>query len=174
MLIVSKHCSIFTNLYKKWTLGKVPKVSAEYLGGGGGYLAKFLLSMYQSCLVLCRWPLRAPTPLYSILWPIADPILVTFWKIYNFRDPSLVTFYIYELNNFFNWMKKTLLFTYGTNLLVRLLTVNMKNSLTPKNPKMCDPILVTLLKMRPHYSQSSHQNATPSSETFPLASYSRK
>ena len=24
----------------------------------------------------------------------------------------------------------------------------------PKNPKMCDPILVTLLKMRPHYSQS--------------------
>ena len=21
----------------------------------------------------------------------------------------------------------------------------------PKNPKMCDPILVTLLKMRPHY-----------------------
>ena len=23
----------------------------------------------------------------------------------------------------------------------------------PKNPKMCDPILVTLLKMRPHYSQ---------------------
>ena len=31
----------------------------------------------------------------------------------------------------------------------------------PKNPKMCDPILVTLLKMRPHYSQSSRENATP-------------
>ena len=40
-----------------------------------------------------------------------------------------------------------------------------------KNPKMCDPILVTLLKMRPHYSQSSRENATPSSGTSPLASY---
>ena len=41
----------------------------------------------------------------------------------------------------------------------------------PKIPKMCNPILVTLLKMRPHYSQSSHENATPSSSTSPLASY---
>ena len=41
----------------------------------------------------------------------------------------------------------------------------------PKNQKMCDPILVTLLKMRSHYSQSSRENATPSSVTFPLASY---
>ena len=36
---------------------------------------------------------------------------------------------------------------------------------------MYDPILVTLLKMRPHYSQSSWENATPSSGTSPLASY---
>ena len=36
---------------------------------------------------------------------------------------------------------------------------------------MCDPVEVTLLKMRPHYSQSSYENATPSSGTFPLASY---
>ena len=41
----------------------------------------------------------------------------------------------------------------------------------PKNPKMCDPILVTLLKMQPHYSQSSRENATPSSFTSLLASY---
>ena len=41
----------------------------------------------------------------------------------------------------------------------------------PKNQKMCDLILVTLLKMRPHYSQSSRENATPSSGTCPLASY---
>ena len=68
-------------------------------------------------------------------------------------------------------MKNTLLFIYSTNILVRLLTVNMKNCLTPKNPKMCDPILVTLLKMRPHYSQSSRENVTPSSGTSPLASY---
>ena len=36
---------------------------------------------------------------------------------------------------------------------------------------MCDPILATLLKMRPHYSQSSRENATPSSGTSPSASY---
>ena len=41
----------------------------------------------------------------------------------------------------------------------------------PKNPKMCDPIIVILLKMRPHYSQSSRKNATPSSGTSPLAPY---
>ena len=41
----------------------------------------------------------------------------------------------------------------------------------PKNPKMCDPILVTLLKMRPHHSQFSRENATPSSGTSKLASY---
>ena len=40
-----------------------------------------------------------------------------------------------------------------------------------KNQKMCDPILVTLLKMRPHYGQSGHENAIPSSDTSPLASY---
>ena len=36
---------------------------------------------------------------------------------------------------------------------------------------MCDPILVTVFKMRPHYSQSSRKNVTPSSGTSPLASY---
>ena len=30
---------------------------------------------------------------------------------------------------------------------------------------MCDPILVTILKMQPRYSQSSRENATPSSGT---------
>ena len=68
-------------------------------------------------------------------------------------------------------MKNTLLFICSTNILVRLLTVNMKNCLTPKNPKMCYPILATLLKMRPHYSQPSRENATPSSGMSPLASY---
>ena len=58
-------------------------------------------------------------------------------------------------------MKNTLLFICSTNVLVCLLTVNMKNCLTPQNPKTCDPILVTPLKMRPHYSHSSRENATP-------------
>ena len=68
-------------------------------------------------------------------------------------------------------MKNSLLVVYSTNILVRLLTGNMKNCLTPKNPKMCDPILVTLPKMRPYYRQSSPENATPSTGTSPLASY---
>ena len=42
-------------------------------------------------------------------------------------------------------MKNNLIFTKSTNILVRLLTVNKNNCLTPKNPKMCYPILVTLL-----------------------------
>ena len=67
-------------------------------------------------------------------------------------------------------MKNTLLFTYSTNILVRLLTVNMNNCLSPKNLKMCDSILASLLKMQPHYSQSSRENATPSRGTSPLAS----
>ena len=40
----------------------------------------------------------------------------------------------------------------------------------PQNPKICDPILVTVLKMRPHYSQWSRENAIPSSGTSLLAS----
>ena len=46
-------------------------------------------------------------------------------------------------------MKNTLLFTYSTNILVRLKTVNVKIFLTSKFPRMCDPILETL------------ENATP-------------
>ena len=36
---------------------------------------------------------------------------------------------------------------------------------------MCDPILVILLKMRPHDSQSSRENETTSSGSSLLASY---
>ena len=35
---------------------------------------------------------------------------------------------------------------------------------------MDDPIQVTLLKIQPRYSQTSCENATPSSDTSPLAS----
>ena len=62
--------------------------------------------------------------------------------------------------------KGHLLFTYSTNILVRLLTVNMKNCLAPEKQKMCDPIL---LKLRPLDSQPSCENGTPSSGTSSLA-----
>ena len=61
-------------------------------------------------------------------------------------------------------MKNALLFTYSKNILVRLLTVNMKNCLIQES-KNVRPLQVTLLKMRPHYSQSSG--------TSPLASYKK-
>ena len=45
----------------------------------------------------------------------------------------------------------------------------MNPYLPPKSENL-RPILVTLLKMRPHYSQSSRENVTPPSGTSPLAS----
>ena len=127
----------------------------------GGYLGLILLGM-------CRWPLGALTPLQSILWPIIDPILVTLGKICNFCDPNLVTFFlcIYLISNeehstFHQQYKHS-----GT-----FANHKYKELSYPQNQKMCDPILVTRLKMRPHYSQSSRENVTPSSGTSPLASY---
>ena len=70
-------------------------------------------------------------------------------------------------------MKNTLLFTYSTNILVRLQPDKYEELSYTKNQKMCDPILVTLLKMRPHYSHSSHENATPSIGTSLSASYEK-
>ena len=45
---------------------------------------------------------QSPYPIifYSILWPIIDHMLVTFGQICYFCDPSLVTFYFYELTHF--------------------------------------------------------------------------
>ena len=68
-------------------------------------------------------------------------------------------------------MQNTLLFTYSTNFSGTFANRKCEQLSCPKNLKMCDFILVTLLKMQPHYSQSSRENATPSSGTFPLASY---
>ena len=67
-------------------------------------------------------------------------------------------------------MKNTLIFSYSTNILVCLLTVNLKHCLASKNLKLCDPIQVTLLKMRPHYSQSSRENASLRSKRFRASS----
>ena len=59
-------------------------------------------------------------------------------------------------------MKNTLLFTYSTNIHAKRKYEELSY---PKNPKMCDPILVTLLKMQPHSSHSSRENGTPSRGT---------
>ena len=56
----------------------------------------FIYTLYCVRILRNVWgaPLRAPTPLQSILCPIIDPILVTFGQICNFRDSNLVTFYL--------------------------------------------------------------------------------
>ena len=50
-------------------------------------------------------------------------------------------------------MKNTLLFSYSTNILVRLLMVNMKNCLTPKNPMVtienATPLLASYKEVPP-------------------------
>ena len=43
----------------------------SFWAGGWGYLGQFLLGM-------CRWPLKTRTLFQSTLWPIVDPIFVTF------------------------------------------------------------------------------------------------
>ena len=116
---------------------------------------------------VCDVGLSEPLP-KSILWPIIDPILVTFGQMCNFRDPNLVTFYLRILiilneEHFTFHLQYKHSGTFSNHKYEELCY--------PKNPKMCDPILVTLLKMRAHYSQSSRENASPSSGTSPLASY---
>ena len=60
----------------------------------------------------------------------------------NFRDLSLVTFYFYELTYFLDWTKSTLLFIYIENILVRLLTVNVKG---------CTVLLPKIWKCATHF-----------------------
>ena len=67
-------------------------------------------------------------------------------------------------------MKNTLLFTYNKHS-ATFANRKYEELSYPKNQIMCDPILVTLLKMRPYYSQFGRENATPSSGTSPLVSY---
>ena len=107
-------------------------------GGGGRDLGKFLLGMSAAGL---SEPLPHALIIVNFVTNYIDSILITFGKLCNFRDPIVVTFYFYELTHFLNCMKNTLLFTYSTNILVvRLLTVNKKNCLTPKNPKCATPL----------------------------------
>ena len=73
--------------------------------------------------------LSEPLAHYSLFCgQVKTPILVTFGQICNFRDPTLVTFYlcIYLTLNEENFS-----FHIQFYIPVRLLTVNMKNCLKP-------------------------------------------
>ena len=124
--------------------------------GGGGYLSKFLLGM-------CRWPFRAPT-----LWPIIDPSLVTFGQICNFCCPNLVTFFL-SICLILNEEHSTSHLQWKHSGTFANCKYEELSYIT--NQKICDPILVIVLKMQPYYSHYRHKNATPFSGTSPLASY---
>ena len=77
-----------------------------------------------------------------------------------------------------NAVNASLLLNLINNNFLIFLTENLPilNPYLPQNLKICDPILVTLSKMRPNYwliidySHSSRENAILSSGTSPLAS----
>ena len=102
--------------------------------------------MYVCMYVALPSQSRYPTIVYSVA--NQDPILATFGQICKFRDPKLGTLFLW-IDPFFR-IKNTSLFIYSSNILVRLLAVNMKNCRTSKNPKMCEP-----------HSSNSIENATP-------------
>ena len=101
---------------------------------------------------MCRGPLRAPTPLSrSILWPITDPI--TFEQICNFRDPNSVTFYLC-----ISLVLNEEHFTFHLQCKHSGTFANRKYGElpSPKDQKMCDLIVLTLLIMRPQPLRAAH------------------
>ena len=118
-------------------------------GGGGG-------STWVGFCGVCAVGLSKPLPHYkSILWPIIDPILVTFGQICNFRDPNLVTYHFYELTHFFRLNEEH--FTFHLQYIHSGTSANRKyEELSyPKNQKMCNSILVTLENATPLLSVQS-------------------
>ena len=119
-------------------------------GGGEGELG----SNFAGYVLLAS---QSPYPI--TVYSVAYCRLVTFGQICYFCDPNLVAFH---LHMYLIFNKKHFTFPPSTTIHVRLLTVNMKHCFTPrKNQKMCDTILVTLLKMLPRDSKFSHENAIP-------------
>ena len=81
-------------------------------------------------LGMCHWPLRT---LYRIFCDQLQTPSYLLLDDCHFHDPS------------------------GNNFLITNLPLFI-SLLTPKIPKMCETILIILLKMQPNYSQSSREN----------------
>ena len=78
------------------------RLQKQSRGEGGGSIMRYIryvdmhrkkktfLTFLSSGVGIGRWPIKTPTALQSILWPIIDPILVTFGdKVTKFnRDSS--------------------------------------------------------------------------------------
>ena len=108
-------------------------------------------------------PLASQSLYPIIVYSVANyrPHLSHFWANMYFSRSQLSHFLFLWIDPFLDWMKNTLLFICSTNILVRLLTVNVENCLTSQKSE----------NVLPHFIQSSLENGTPSSGTSPLASY---
>ena len=134
--------------------------------GGGG------LGLIFAGYVLLASQSPYPIIVYSVVNIIIDPVLLTFGQTCNFCNTNLVTSYFYELQppklkfllghhlatNPFGSGK---LFYKSSRWLQNVRCHSDQNShnlkswidpfcLTSNNPKMCDPILETLLKLWHH------------------------
>ena len=103
------------------------------------------------------------------MWSIIDPFLVTFGQMSNFRDPNLVTFYvcIYLILNeehFTFHLQYKHSGTFANRKFEELPYPKKSGNVRPHSSN-------SIRKMLPHHSHSSCEYATPSSGTFPLASY---
>ena len=121
--------------------------SPQSPGGGGVYLSTLLPLAFRIHYLY-----------YCLFYFVANyrPNLSQFWANQrNLHDLNLVTL--------------CHILTKNLPILESLLT----RILLPHNPESCYPVLVVLLKIQPHYSQSSLENATPSSGTSQLAYYKK-
>ena len=100
-------------------------------------------NLSQFLLVMCRWPLRTPTHYTLFFSQLKTPSWLYLRIWFNFLTANLHIFFIPTCQNF----------------------------LALKVSKFYDLIVETILKMQPHYSQFSRENATQFSGTSPSAYY---
>ena len=164
-------CSVANYLYFSFcplsiNYRTIHKENKIILSRRGAHLGRLTLSPLVKLSIMTAKKNRYSIDI--IIRTIIDPILVTFGQIRNFRDPNLATFYlcIYLILN-----EEHFTFHLQYKHSCTFADRKCKELSYPKNQKMCDPILETLLKVRSHYNQSNRENATPSSGTSSLASY---
>ena len=102
------------------------------------------------------------------------PIIVYFWANQslfgkcNFRDLNLVTFYL--CISLISVVSRTECNAVNASLLLNSINNNFLIFLTENLPILNPYLPPKSENLRPHYSHSSRENATPSSGTSPLAS----
>ena len=97
----------------------------------------------------------------SIFSVLRGQILSKMYANNNYKNDNQLLIVIFMLRFILH------VFTYNYSVLFYILC----SFLSHIGRDLYNPILVALMKMQPHYSQSSRENAPPSSSTSPLAYY---